>query len=1280
MSVSDNTVALSPLLPTAEITPKGTRFPISGDWFAEVRTEDDARKITILPGSEGSLLSVDKQQTAGYYRLLYKLDTANLPTGEDLAWLFTAVTSNRSLLNWVALLEELPTGHLEFLARGQHNSASAVSGSSMVNGRVPLALVAGTSNPVYLAFQFSSEGGNFTVTANRLTSAGEEGEAATAQGTSPAAAEQAPLPRLSGHLERTDKFIVRGWAFNHDDPGNAVQVEILVDGESVGFCDADEARPDLQAAGYGNGKHGFSFPLPDWVRKKWIGSAEEHVVAALALGGAFELRGSPSSVSYLVESALFVERSTAALVGWARWKGMPDTPLRIALQIDGKIIGSRVAEDPVRGFGGPRVPEARCGFAIPVPKEYLDNAWHTAEILEATTGNSLGLDPIRFRLTRPRVAIGLFSINGRIITGEALDPARPKVPLQLHVRINGRDFGVVNANRLRAGVAVPKDKARHSHSFSLPLPPAEAGSDIKVEFSLEGGEAFEPAAIWRLVWNDGHLYPRRDALGEISAELLADSTIAAEINDRFNAAVDSGEIEFSEAWYRLTYPEVTEDLAAGLAESALQHYATIGIKRGYSPSDHFDETWYRAAYPQIATAVESGVLACGYAHFLFTQADRPAMQRDRSDRITAINKALDNLPPGATKFAPPPNRIKQKPISKAAIDKHSTSVLQPFASGVSSLYGENVDRLIAACAASPEISRAISDSDRAVIREVLLNPPTPQPLVSVIMPTFNRAYTIAEAVQSVLDQTYTSWELLICDDGSFDKTSLVVAQFNDPRIRYLQFEKTNGAATRNKGLRFAKGEFIAYLDSDNLWHPLFLETMIGRLRDRPWLPLAFSGYIDTETVGTKLKLEGLKSPEFDPVKLTQRNFVDLNTLVHRAEIARWLGTFDEQLPRLQDWDLVLRYASIFFPMAVPYYLAFYRRNVAWGQVTHLFAHEDTQGLVREKTRARLEEAHVALNIPWARMPSLAILIDGRRITRLMAKGIAALLGDTAAVRIYIPRQQLTGVDIAAEFEGVDVRPFGPLRSMTAAEYATQVAALITEETVLTVMMDQTAISAIGAARPDAVIHSIAQGSEGLGIASNVSPDVRYQLGSLPLLPLIAASAESPAKGKVNAVVLQTSRSRIRPTAIAEGLKSGNFNDLKVALTGRNPLDDAWALVTATGTTSIQAIPDFENVDCIICLTPLEELTAAEFALVTDLMGQEKLVLVVPSGLGSVWTGAGTAFPMQRTEWTWIFDKIIKLERDEKASRRLRENARTVYNTVYHAELAKERLKYFLAMS
>lgn len=108
-------------------------------------------------------------------------------------------------------------------------------------------------------------------------------------------------------------------------------------------------------------------------------------------------------------------------------------------------------------------------------------------------------------------------------------------------------------------------------------------------------------------------------------------------------------------------------------------------------------------------------------------------------------------------------------------------------------------------------------------------------LVSIIMPSYNTGRLIAETIRSVLSQTYTQWELIIVDDCSNDDTDDVVASFSDERIRYLKNKKNSGAAvSRNRALREAKGRWIAFLDSDDVWMPEKLARQIAFMEENQY--------------------------------------------------------------------------------------------------------------------------------------------------------------------------------------------------------------------------------------------------------------------------------------------------------------------------------------------------------------------------------------------------------------------------------------------------------------
>ena len=124
-------------------------------------------------------------------------------------------------------------------------------------------------------------------------------------------------------------------------------------------------------------------------------------------------------------------------------------------------------------------------------------------------------------------------------------------------------------------------------------------------------------------------------------------------------------------------------------------------------------------------------------------------------------------------------------------------------------------------------------------------------LVSIIMPSYNTASFIEETIQSVLNQTYTNWELIIVDDCSTDNTDEVLENIKDSRIRYFKNDKNSGAAvSRNKALCEARGQWIAYLDSDDLWMPEKLEKQIHFMETNGYA-FSYTNYEEIDVNGNK---------------------------------------------------------------------------------------------------------------------------------------------------------------------------------------------------------------------------------------------------------------------------------------------------------------------------------------------------------------------------------------------------------------------------------------------
>lgn len=179
-------------------------------------------------------------------------------------------------------------------------------------------------------------------------------------------------------------------------------------------------------------------------------------------------------------------------------------------------------------------------------------------------------------------------------------------------------------------------------------------------------------------------------------------------------------------------------------------------------------------------------------------------------------------------------------------------------------------------------------------------------LVSIILPTYNRAYVLNRAIDSVMGQTFKDWELIIIDDNSKDNTEDFIKGINDKRIKYIKnIKNLGGAEARNVGIRIAQGSYIAFLDSDDEWLPQKLEKQVVVLDSKKDIGCV---YVDFHTANFEKKqtYSPIKKEGYIYSELQRANFITLPSLMVRRECLESAGIFDKSLPRLQDWDLLLR--------------------------------------------------------------------------------------------------------------------------------------------------------------------------------------------------------------------------------------------------------------------------------------------------------------------------------------------------------------------------------------
>lgn len=209
------------------------------------------------------------------------------------------------------------------------------------------------------------------------------------------------------------------------------------------------------------------------------------------------------------------------------------------------------------------------------------------------------------------------------------------------------------------------------------------------------------------------------------------------------------------------------------------------------------------------------------------------------------------------------------------------------------------------------------------------------PLVSVIMPAYNTACYIREAINSVLDQDYPRKELIVIDDGSTDGTLDVLRSYGD-RITLLQQRNQGSAVARNAGLEVARGEFIAFLDSDDIWLPGKLRLQVDHLQRHPEIGMVYSGWaVWKPRADGEFRLPAIEGGEDAPSIVPDRSgwlynrllfssILHTITVVARRDLIARVGNFEPELKRGQDYDYWIRASRLTQIHKLDRVLALYR--------------------------------------------------------------------------------------------------------------------------------------------------------------------------------------------------------------------------------------------------------------------------------------------------------------------------------------------------------------------
>ena len=260
---------------------------------------------------------------------------------------------------------------------------------------------------------------------------------------------------------------------------------------------------------------------------------------------------------------------------------------------------------------------------------------------------------------------------------------------------------------------------------------------------------------------------------------------------------------------------------------------------------------------------------------------------------------------------------------------------------------------------------------------------SPKPVVSVVIPTYNRADTLAGAIDTVLQQTYDRIETVVVDDGSTDRTPELIDEYGG-NARCYRFETNQGAnAARNKGIELATGEYVAFLDSDDRWKPAKIAKQVDRLHEAgSKCSLVHTGIERQDLSGATIDTRVPAEPEEPKRRLLFGNFVGtFSCVLVRSDAFEQVGILDESLPSWQDWEFYFRIAEEFEFALVPEPLTI-KRAGRGDQISR-----DMETLV-EETYPRFER------IISDRAIEYGVLTKRRALATLMREvGDAALLNE-----------------------------------------------------------------------------------------------------------------------------------------------------------------------------------------------------------------------------------------------------------------------------------------------
>ena len=203
------------------------------------------------------------------------------------------------------------------------------------------------------------------------------------------------------------------------------------------------------------------------------------------------------------------------------------------------------------------------------------------------------------------------------------------------------------------------------------------------------------------------------------------------------------------------------------------------------------------------------------------------------------------------------------------------------------------------------------------------------PKVSVVIPAYNAVDYLIKTLENVFDQTFTDFEVIVIDDGSSDRTIESISNLTNPNLKIVRQANQGVAVARNKGIELASGEYIAFLDSDDLWHPTKLEKQVQCLDTNPEVGLVNTWIKNIDEHGNELSI--VQAPEVEGNvwnQIIEENIILCGSIpMIRRSCFEKVGVFDFELLSAEDWDMWIRLAAKYSFALVKEPLVLYRQHL-----------------------------------------------------------------------------------------------------------------------------------------------------------------------------------------------------------------------------------------------------------------------------------------------------------------------------------------------------------------